>query len=140
MCITIYKSPGLVPFSPASPSPDTLRLVPSSAPAGTLISSFLVFFTTPVPSHNAHSFFIYFPCPLHFLHVAVVAKIPNGVLCVCLLTPAPLQSGQFTMSESDSAPEPWHFEHCSSLGITICLAAPLAASSRAISISYLKSD
>jgi len=54
----MYRSPGDAPFSPASPSPETLRFVPSSAPAGTFISSFLVFLITPVPSQTAHSFFI----------------------------------------------------------------------------------
>src|SRR3989338_3836315 len=138
-CITIYKSPAGAPFSPASPSPATLKFVSSSAPAGIFISSFLVFFTTPVPSHIWQSLFMYFPCPRHFPHVAVVEKMPKGVLWVCLFTPEPLQSGQFTMSDSDSAPEPWHFEQDSSLGTMICLVAPAAASSKVISISYLKS-
>src|SRR3989338_597958 len=135
----MYKSPASVPFSPASPSPATLRFVPSSAPAGILISSFLVFLTTPVPSQAAHSFFMYFPWPWHFPQVVVVEKIPNGVLCVLLCIPLPLQLGQFTMSDSDSAPEPWHFAHCSSLGTTTCFTVPVNASSKSISISYLKS-
>src|SRR3989338_2117337 len=53
--------------------------------------------------------------------------------------PEPLQSGQVAISELFSAPEPWHFVHCSNLGTIICFVAPEAASSKVISRSYLKS-
>src|SRR3989338_3344092 len=129
-----------MPLSPASPPPWTLKLVPSTAPAGILISIFLVFCTTPLPLHSWHSFLTYLPWPRHFLHVVVVENNPNGVLCVLVVAPLPLQSGHADMSSGSSAPEPWHFSHSSSLGMPTVLVAPNAASSSSISKSYLKSE
>src|SRR3990167_7821691 len=93
----MYKSPESVPCPPASPSPWILKFVPSTAPFGILTSIFLVFLTTPFPLHSGHAFFMYFPCPLHFLHVVVVENNPNGVLCVLVDTPRPPHSSQVTM-------------------------------------------
>src|SRR3989344_6987846 len=136
----MYKSPDEVPLSPDSPPPCTLRLVPSTAPAGILTSIFLVFWTTPLPSHSWHSFLMYFPWPLHFLHVAVVENSPKGVLWVLVEAPLPLHSSQVMMPDLLSAPVPSHFSHSSMRGTLMVLAAPNAASSSSISKSYLKSE
>ena len=40
-----------------------------------------------------------------------------------------MHSGQETISDSDSAPEPLHLLHCSNLGTTICFVTPEAAES-----------
>src|SRR3989338_1125552 len=138
--ITTYKSPVVAPLHPASPSPEILKFVPSAAPSGIFISIFLVLWTVPLPPHSVQWFFIIFPCPLQRPHVDVVWNIPKGVLCVLVAVPLPPQSGHFTASSGFSAPVPWHFGHSSSLGILIVFAAPKAASSSSISISYLKSE
>src|SRR3989338_5841856 len=119
MCTITYKSPASAPFSPASPSPLILRFVPSSAPAGIFISIFLVFLTMPFPLHSGQGFFMWLPLPWHFLHVVVLANIPKGVLWVILITPVPLQSGQFAISGSFLVPNPLQFSHFSSRGIVI---------------------
>src|SRR3989344_7511094 len=137
--ITIYRSPGWVSLSD-SPSPETLKFVPSTAPSGILISIFLVFSTKPRPSHSWHCSFTIFPWPLQRLQVDVVVNIPNGVLCVLVDVPRPLHSVHVIISSGSSAPVPLHFGHCSALGMEIIFVVPNAASSSSISMSYLKSE
>src|SRR3989344_450520 len=129
-CTTMYRSPGAAPRTPASPPPLTLRLVPFSAPAGILTSSLRVFFTPPVPSHSPHSSVMILPSPLHFLHVVVVWKMPNGVLCVRMAMPLPSHSGHVSTASGEAAPEPLHGAHCSSRGMETYFVIPEAASSR----------
>jgi len=79
----MYRSPCSPPLGPASPSPETLNLVPSSTPAGMSMSIFLVASTVPEPLHSLQDLFMYWPELLHFLQGAVVENIPKGVLLVC---------------------------------------------------------
>ena len=71
-----YKSPDGPPFSPASPSPPNLILVPSSTPCGIFTDSFLFFFTLPVPLHGLQGFLIIDPLPEQEAHVLSNVKKP----------------------------------------------------------------
>ena len=53
-CTNIYKSPEPEPRCPASPSPESLILVPLSTPGGTFTDNFFGLFKTPVPRQLLH--------------------------------------------------------------------------------------
>ena len=61
--ITTYKSPGVLPLTPASPSLLTLNCDPLSTPAGIFIFIFLCCFVLPVPLHCLHGSLTFFPSP-----------------------------------------------------------------------------
>src|SRR3989338_3987705 len=136
--IITYKSPGEPPC-PASPSPAILNLEPESTPAGIVIDILLVFCTLPAPLHSSHFLLIDFPTPLQTVQVEVVVKNPNGVLWLLFSVPVPEQFWQITTSSGLFAPIPLQSSQVSSLGILISFFTPLAASSKVMSSSYLKS-
>ena len=74
--IKTYRSPEGPPFSPASPSPPSLILVPSSTPLGIFTDNFLFFLTHPLPEQLPQGFSIMYPLPLQTLQVLSTVKNP----------------------------------------------------------------
>ena len=108
--------------------PGTLTIIPSSTPAGMLISTTSSPFTTPVPPHSLHLFLIIVPSPLQVGHSDCVCIIPNTDLTVRATTPRPLHVGQVSGVLPPSAPEPWQHEHVMSFLTLNFLVTPEATS------------
>lgn len=60
-----WRSPAGPPLVPWSPSPRTMKVWPSSMPAGTLTVSFRFTRTRPLPPHFWQGFLMTLPVPPH---------------------------------------------------------------------------
>ena len=72
----MYRSPDGEPLSPASPSPESLILVPSSTPGGIVTDKVFSFRTRPDPEQDLQAIFITCPLPWHVGHVRSIVKKP----------------------------------------------------------------
>jgi len=109
--------------------------MPSSMPAGILISSVLCFFSLPWPLQLVQGSGMILPLPWQCGQVCWTLKKPWRT-CT---TPWPLHDGQVLTLVPGLAPLPWQVSQSSQLGMRICDSLPAAASSREISMAYDRS-
>src|SRR3989344_310365 len=129
--IITYKSPGVLPLNPDSPSLEILSLLPVSTPAGTLMFKLCLCIILPEPSHCLHFLDIVLPSPLQTLHVFICWKVPKGVLLLILTCPAPLHSSH-AFNLPSSLPAPLHLLHSLNFSNSIFFVVPFADSSKLI--------
>src|SRR5215207_10319194 len=103
------RSPAGPPLAPLPPCPFSRTLVPDSAPAGTVISTFLRERTSPEPLHDGQRSDGMVPRPRHAGHGRLTAKPPwpNDTL------PRPLHSGHGRLVAPGLPPVPWQVAHSS---------------------------
>ncbi len=135
----MYKSPNEPPFMPALPPSLNLRTIPSYAPLGTLIFTFSVEDSTPIPLHLEQVFSGILPLPPHFEQFAITAIWPRKLFCTRLSLPDPLHTVHVFLAPV-SLPEPLQLQHLIFLLIFISYSPPLIASIKDIFILYLRSS
>src|SRR5579863_498559 len=116
-------SPAAPPSAPLPPWPRSRTLLPVSAPAGTVISSFLRLRTSPTPLHVGHRCDGTRPRPRQTGHVRVTANPPWP----SDTTPRPLHSGHVLNVAPGAPPFPWQVGHCSVTSSSIGTFPPRAA-------------
>src|SRR5208283_3256664 len=121
--ISRRRSPAGPLPAPALPMPFNLTTDPLSTPAGIFTFKFSVLNSSPLPAHFLQTEVIFFPAPLHSVHVWAILKKP---LEVCTW-PVPLHAGQVCEA---SAPLPLHLSHWIVRFTANGLVSPPKASSR----------
>src|SRR5271165_3473302 len=121
---------------PASPSPAKRIRVESSTPAGMLTDSTRSRVTRPLPEHTWQGFCIISPRPEQVMQVRSMVKNP----WLARTLPKPWQVGHVMGLEPASAPAPPQASQVTEAGTRICAALPVNASTREISMLYLRSE
>jgi len=116
-----YKSPGLAPAAPASPSFVRRIRVPSSTPAGMDTESFRVSGVLPWPRQSPHGSEIICPLPLQLWQARSTIKKP----CCARTLPCPWQVVHVDGLVPFLAPEPEHVLHGVLRLSVICLSTPV---------------
>mmetsp|Transcript_28654 Transcript_28654/g.42426 ORF Transcript_28654/g.42426 Transcript_28654/m.42426 type:complete len:213 (-) Transcript_28654:534-1172(-) len=136
----MYKSPAGPPLGPASPSPLTRSLLPSSTPGGMVTLICFVFCVKPCPEQVPQYSSTFWPVPLQVAHVCCVWKLPRGVLVTCIVTPEPLHTGQVLTELPGLIPSPLQVSHVSKCRIRTFSSPPKMAVLKSISRSNRKSS
>mmetsp|Transcript_34007 Transcript_34007/g.84756 ORF Transcript_34007/g.84756 Transcript_34007/m.84756 type:complete len:262 (+) Transcript_34007:766-1551(+) len=135
-----YKSPAGPPLGPASPSPRTRSLLPSSTPGGILILICLLRFCTPFPSHPPQYFSTTLPAPPQVGHRTCCCILPRMVFTTCVVTPLPPHVPQVLTEAPGATPLPVHVPHVSRCVIRIFFCPPKRAVEKSTSMSKRRSS
>src|SRR6187402_3136616 len=127
--ISIIRSPGAPPLSPALPFPLRFNCMPSCTPAGISIEIASSPYTLPSPLHAGHLAVIVDPSPLQVGHVVTVCIWPMNVLVTLLTCPDPPQVPQVCTLPLSFAPLPLQVLQTTCFFTLIFFVTPLAISS-----------
>src|SRR5688572_12320341 len=104
--ISITRSPGMPPRSPALPRPLTFNCIPSCTPAGISMLTVSSPYTLPSPLQSLHFAVMVEPSPLQAGQVVTVCICPKNVLVTFLTWPLPPQVLQVCILPLSFAPLP----------------------------------
>src|SRR6266545_5321306 len=134
--MTTYRSPGVPPVGPVSPSPRSFNREPVATPPGILTLSVCIVRTLPAPPQAPQASLMIVPRPWHWLHVRDTLKNP----CWKLTWPRPRQVGQVCGAVPALAPLPRQVSQGPWRGILIFFSVPETVSSNFSDKLYRKSS